>query len=160
MATVYYPAILEKGPEGFGVYFPDLPGCVSAGTTAQEAAAGAQEALEGHLAVMAEYGDPIPEPSDIDAIQAAEGSVEVARMLVAGERPGRAVRVQITLEDQLLAKIDRVASNRSRFLAEAAIEKLGLGTINSGRAAELEVRSKVFRGSRAKPSARVKERAS
>lgn len=127
MATVYYPAIIEKGLDSFGVYFPDLPGCVSAGTTAQEAAEGAQEALEGHLSVMSEYGDPIPEPSAIDAIHSAEGSVEVARLLVAGERPGRAVRVQITIEDQLLAKIDRVASNRSRFLAEAAREKLSLG---------------------------------
>ncbi len=126
MATVYYPAIIDKGPEGFGVYFPDLPGCVSAGATVQEAAEGAQEALEGHLSVMADYADPIPEPSDIQDIQAEEGSVEVARMLVAGERPGRAVRVQITIEDQLLAKIDRVAANRSRFLADAAREKLGL----------------------------------
>lgn len=125
MATVYYPAIIEKGPEGFGVYFPDLPGCVSAGATAQEAAEGAQEALEGHLAVMAEYGDPIPEPSAIDAIEPEADSVEVARMLVVGERPGRAVRVQITMEEGLVTRIDRVAKNRSRFLAEAAAEKLG-----------------------------------
>lgn len=132
MATVYYPAIIEKGPEGFGVYFPDLPGCVSAGSTAQEAAEGAQEALEGHLSVMAEFGDPIPDPSAIDAIHPEVDSIEVARLLVAGERPGRAVRVQITLEDQLLAQIDRVASNRSRFLAEAAREKLGKKSDGSG----------------------------
>ena len=125
MATVYYPAIIEKGLNSFGVYFPDLPGCVSAGSTAQEAAEGAREALEGHLSVMAEFGDPIPDPSAIDAIHPEGDSIEVARLLVAGERPGRAVRVQITLEDQLLAQIDRVASNRSRFLAEAAREKLG-----------------------------------
>lgn len=125
MATVYYPAIIEKGLESYGVYFPDLPGCVSAGATVTEAARGAQEALEGHLSVMAEFGDPIPEPSEISDIRPAEGSVEVCRILVAGERPGRAVRVQITIEDQLLARIDRVASNRSRFLSEAAREKLG-----------------------------------
>ena len=125
MATVHYPAIIERGPEGFGVYFPDLPGCASAGRSAQEAALNAEEALSGHLAVMAEFGDPIPAPSDIDAIDAEEGSEEVARILVRGERPGKAVRVQITLEEGLLARIDRAASNRSRFLADAAREKLG-----------------------------------
>lgn len=125
MATVHYPAIIERGPDGFGVYFPDLPGCVSAGRTAQEAALNAEEALSGHLATMAEYGDPIPEPSAIDAVDAEEGSEEVGRILVRGERPGKAVRVQITLEEGLLARIDRVAGNRSRFLAEAAAAKLG-----------------------------------
>lgn len=125
MATVYFPAIIERGPEGFGVYFPDLPGCVSAGATIQDAALGAEEALSGHLAVMTEYGDPVPTPSDIDAIGAEDASVEVARILVRGERPGKAVRVQITLEEGLLARIDRAAGNRSRFLADAAREKLG-----------------------------------
>lgn len=93
MATVYYPAIIERGEEGFGVTFPDLPGCVSAGRTIQEAALGAEEALNGHLSVMAEYGDAIPEASTVDAIAPAEGSDEVGRILVRGERPGRAVRL-------------------------------------------------------------------
>lgn len=120
MSTAFYPAIIERGPDGFGVYFPDLPGCVSAGVTATEAAQNAEEALHGHLAVMAEHGDPIPDPSEIDAVEAEDGSVEVARILVRGERPGRSVRVQISMEEALLKRIDRVASNRSAFLANAA----------------------------------------
>lgn len=124
MATVYYPAIVERGNDNFGVYFPDLPGCVSVGDTIQEAALGAEEALNGHLAVSAQHGDVIPDPSELDAIEPAEGSVEVGRILVRGERPGKAVRVQITLEEGLLARIDRKADNRSRFLADAAVAKL------------------------------------
>lgn len=127
MTTVHYPAIIEQGIDSFGVYFPDLPGCVSAGRTVQEAALGAEEALQGHLAVMAEHGDPIPAPSEIDAIAPYEGSFEVGRILVRGERPGRAVRVQISIDEGLLKRIDRVASNRSRFLADAAREKLLAG---------------------------------
>jgi hypothetical protein len=45
---------------------------------------------------------------------------EAARILVRGERPGRAVRVQVSIDVGLLARIDRVAKNRSRFLADAA----------------------------------------
>jgi predicted RNase H-like HicB family nuclease len=124
MATVFYPAIVERGDDSFGVYFPDLPGCVSAGRTIQEAALGAEEALSGHLQVMADFGDPVPDPSAIDAIHADEGSEEVARLLVRAERPGKAVRVQITMEEGLLARIDRIAKNRSGFLADAARAKL------------------------------------
>lgn len=120
MATVFYPAIIERGPEGFGVFFPDLPGCVSAGATVQEAAIGAEEALSGHLAIMIEHGDPLPDPSDISTIERDPEVEEVTRLLVRGERPGKTVRVQVTIEEGLLARIDRAASNRSRFLADAA----------------------------------------
>lgn len=120
MATVYFPAIIERDAEGFGVFFPDLPGCVSAGDTMQEAALGAEEALNGHLALLAEGGDAIPAPSDVDAIERDPDVNEVARILVRGERPGKAVRVQVSIEEGLLARIDRVAANRSRFLSDAA----------------------------------------
>ena len=120
MTTAYYPAIIERGPNGFGVFFPDLPGCVTAGATIQEAARGAEEALNGHLSVSAEHGDPIPDPSDLDAIERDPDTDEVARVLVRGERPGRSVRVQLSIDEGLLARIDRVAKNRSRFLADAA----------------------------------------
>ncbi len=125
MTTTYYPAIIERGEQGYGIYFPDLPGCVSAGRTVQEAALGAEEALNGHLAVSAEYGDAIPEPSDLDRVEPFAGSEEIGRILVRGDRPGRAVRVQVSIDEGLLARIDRVARNRSRFLADAARAKLG-----------------------------------
>jgi predicted RNase H-like HicB family nuclease len=56
-------AIIEKGPENFSAYVPDLPGCTSAGNTFEETIAGIQEAIEGHLEVTREYGETVPEPS-------------------------------------------------------------------------------------------------
>ena len=58
-----YLVIIEEGPENFSAYVPDLPGCVSAGATYEETVHNIQEAMEGHLAIMREYGDPIPEPA-------------------------------------------------------------------------------------------------
>ncbi len=124
MSIVHYPAIIEHAEHGFSVFFPDLPGCASAGLTMQEAALGAEEALSGHLAIMAQYGDPIPEPSSIDTIEKDSEVDEAARILVRGDRPGRAVRVQVSIDEALLARIDRIASNRSGFLADAARAKL------------------------------------
>ncbi len=120
MATIHYPAIIERAGKGYSVFFPDLPGCTSAGRTMQEAALAAEEALSGHLAVTSEHQEEIPEPSELDAIGHDPDVEEVARILVRGERPGKAVRVQITLDEGLLARIDRAARNRSGFLAEAA----------------------------------------
>jgi predicted RNase H-like HicB family nuclease len=118
--TVYYPAIIEKGRRGYGVFFPDLPGCTSAGDTVTEAALNAEEALAGHLLVSEEYGDELGEPSELDRIEVDSDVEEVARILVRGERKGKAVRINITLDDGLIAAIDKVAGNRSGFLAEAA----------------------------------------
>lgn len=120
MATVYYPAIVERGRRGYGVFFPDLPGCTSAGDSVGEAALNAEEALAGHLLVSEQYGDDIPEPSDFEQIEVDPDVEEVARLLVRGERKGKAVRINITLDEGLLAAIDKVAANRSGFLADAA----------------------------------------
>jgi predicted RNase H-like HicB family nuclease len=120
MATVYYPAIIERAGSGYSVFFPDLPGCTSAGGTIQEAARNAEEALAGHLIVSAQHGDPVADPSDLDAITLDEDVVEAARIIVRAERPGRAVRLNISLDEGLVAAIDAVAPNRSGFLADAA----------------------------------------
>lgn len=120
MATVYYPAIIERAGKGYSVFFPDLPGCTSAGATVNEAAANAEEALAGHLIVAEQYGDPLPEPSELDAIERDPEVDEAARVLVRGERRGKAVRINITLDEGLVAAIDKVAANRSGFLADAA----------------------------------------
>jgi len=120
MAVIFYPAVIEQSEGGYSVFFPDLPGCTSAGRTLQEAAINAEEALGGHLMVSARHGDVVRDPSDLDAIEADPEIVEAARVLVRAERPGRAVRLNITLDEGLVAAIDRVAKNRSGFLADAA----------------------------------------
>ena len=62
-----YLVIIEKGPSNCSAYVPDLPGCTSAGDTVDECLAGIREAIEGHVEVMREYGDAIPEPTSESA---------------------------------------------------------------------------------------------
>ncbi|WP_334182036.1 type II toxin-antitoxin system HicB family antitoxin [Novosphingobium sp.] len=120
MATVVYPAIVERAGDGFSVFFPDLPGLTTAGTTVNEAVLNAEDALTGHLLVSSEYGDELAHPSDILDLEHDPEVEEVARVLVRGEAPGKSVRLNITLDEGLVSAIDRVATNRSGFLAEAA----------------------------------------
>ena len=124
----YYPAIVEKSTDGYGVFFPDLPGCTSGGATLREAALNAEEALQAHIELSMEHGDPVPEPSTLDEIAVDADVVEAARILVRADPSGRTVRVNITLPEDLLAAVDRYAVrtgySRSGLLAQAVRERL------------------------------------
>jgi predicted RNase H-like HicB family nuclease len=124
----YYPAIIERVERGFRAFFPDVNGCYSLGITAQEAARNAEEALQAYIDMAGEYGETIPEPSELDRLAANSGPSEVGRVLVRVELPGRAVRVNITLPEELLAAVDRYASRtgftRSGLLAQAVRERM------------------------------------
>ena len=124
----YFPAIIEKSSDGYGVFFPNLPGCTSAGATVQEAALNAEEALQAHIDLSVEHGDTIPEPSTLDQITVGPDVVESARILVRADPPGRTVRVNITIPEDLLAAVDRYAVrtgySRSGLLAQAVRERM------------------------------------
>ena len=125
MRKIYYPALIDKYPDSdFGVSFPDLPGCVSAGETMEEAMIGAQEALAGHIALMLSDGETLPAPSPLEAVAAGKEPSTVAVTLIAAVLPGRARRVNVTLDEALLEEIDQISNNRSGFLAEAARAEL------------------------------------
>ncbi len=54
--------VVERGETSYGAYVPDLPGCVAAGETREEALELIEEAIEFHLEDLRERGEPIPEP--------------------------------------------------------------------------------------------------
>ena len=125
MKKIYYPALIDKDAESdFGVSFPDFPGCVSAGETLEESLLGAQEALSGHVALMIADGDALPKPTSLEEVAAEREPSTVAITLVPVVLPGRARRVNVTLDEALLEEIDQISNNRSGFLAEAARAEL------------------------------------
>lgn len=121
-----YIALIHKDADSdFGVSFPDLPGCITAGRTLDEARGMAAEALAFHLAGLEEDGEAIPEPSSLEAVMAnRENHDGVAVLVPAPQGASRTVRVNITLDENVLAAIDRYAEDngftRSGFLVQAA----------------------------------------
>lgn len=122
-----YIAIIHKDPESdFGICFPDLPGCISAGRTIDEAKELAQEALSLHIHGMLEDGEEIPPPSRLEDVMAEpEYSDAVAFLVVsAPESKPKAVRVNVTIPEDMLEKIDAAAKkrnmSRSSYLVQAA----------------------------------------
>jgi predicted RNase H-like HicB family nuclease len=120
-----YIALIHKDADSdYGVSFPDFPGCISAGSTLDEARAGAAEALALHIEGMVEDGEAIPEPSSLDAIMAEPDNRDGVAILVRAEAKAKAVRVNITMAEDALRRIDAYAEEhgltRSGFLAVAA----------------------------------------
>jgi predicted RNase H-like HicB family nuclease len=58
-----YLVVLEQGPTSIGAYVPDLPGCVAAGETRDEALALIREAIELHIDDLRQSGQRVPPPS-------------------------------------------------------------------------------------------------
>jgi predicted RNase H-like HicB family nuclease len=130
MEPISFIALLRKEPGTvYGVDFPDLPGCISAGASLEEARKNAAEALKLHIAGLIEDGEPIPEPSALDVIMADPANSDAVAFLVSlDQEPTRSVRVNITLPEKDLILIDREARQRgltrSAFLLDAARHRL------------------------------------
>jgi len=58
-----HTVVIEPADDGsYGVYVPDLSGCVSCDDTPGQALDSIREAIEGHIATLQEFGEPVPKP--------------------------------------------------------------------------------------------------
>ncbi|HEY0146507.1 MAG TPA: type II toxin-antitoxin system HicB family antitoxin [Methylovirgula sp.] len=62
-------ALLHKGNANYGISFPDFPGCISGGKTAEEAIARGREALAFHVAGLIEDGPALPRVRAVEDLQ-------------------------------------------------------------------------------------------
>jgi len=122
----------EKGSAneaGFGISFPDFPGCISDGDTIEQVVARGGEALSFHIAGLIEDGEDIPGPRTAEEVRNdshladwREGAV-LAWVPVIIDK-GRPRRINISLDAGLLEAIDqetnRRGMTRSAFLSSAA----------------------------------------
>ncbi|MCE3028588.1 MULTISPECIES: type II toxin-antitoxin system HicB family antitoxin [unclassified Salinicola] len=120
-----YPAYIHKDRDSaYGVTFPDFPGCFSAADELSELPRLAQEAVEVYF-----DGEDmaIPPPSTPETWADHADFQDGYWMLIdidLSKLSHRAVRVNISLPESLVAKIDHAAKarhlSRSAFLAMAA----------------------------------------
>jgi predicted RNase H-like HicB family nuclease len=122
-----YIAVVHKDPKSdFGVSFPDFPGCITAGSSIDEAKDMAHDALSLHIKGMMEDGENIPTPSKLEDIMDDPDYADAAAILIVSvsEAKPRSIRVNITVPEDMLRKIDTIARkrgmSRSSFLVHAA----------------------------------------
>jgi antitoxin HicB len=68
-----FRVVLQRDEDGvFVAEVPNLPGCISQGTTRQQALDNIREAIAGYLESLRQHGEPIPPPIDEDIVDVAD----------------------------------------------------------------------------------------
>ena len=60
-----YGVVIEKGPNNYSAYVPDLPGCIATGDTIDEVETLIRDGIRFHIEGLTEDGLPVPQPSTI-----------------------------------------------------------------------------------------------
>lgn len=130
-----FPIAIELGNEtqAYGVIFPDIPGCISAGDTLDEAIKNAHEALEGYMEFLFQEGDAVPAAGLIEQHRKNPEYADCVWALVDFDITpylGKSQKINVTLPERLIKRIDEIVSSnprygsRSGFLAQAAMDEL------------------------------------
>ncbi|MBE6457552.1 MAG: hypothetical protein E7011_01970 [Alphaproteobacteria bacterium] len=118
-----YVALFEFGENSVGVVFPDLPGLTSAGDNFDDAFKNAHEALS----LYADGEKNMPKPRTLEQIKEqwpdwqewkdnyefTAGIVDLVPLST------KSKRINITLPEDLLYRIDNITNNRSGFIDSA-----------------------------------------
>jgi predicted RNase H-like HicB family nuclease len=126
-------AIIHRDEAGFGVSFPDAPGCFAAARSLDAVKREAASALRSHMDVSAEEGLSVPVARSPEAVLSdpqvradmrdAFAALEIQPLA----RSGKVKRINLTVDEFALGRIDRAAKRmgvtRSAFMTEAALER-------------------------------------
>ena len=129
MEKISYLAVFEKSDDGYSIYFPDIPGCISWGETITEAQAMARDALELHLYGMEQDGEELPKPSEnIEGLNADDIVVLITAYpdLFRDRRESRKVRMNVTISNHLKNLAQQENINCSQVLELALRNMLGI----------------------------------
>ncbi len=134
MTTLVFVALARSASTGgYAADFPDLPGLTVEGADIADLVVSALEAVQKELQRLTDEGLDWPKPAALDAFQPQAGVVPFIVDVAVEDTP---VRVNISIGERLLKRIDQAAEtrgmSRSGFIASAARtalgEKIGSGT--------------------------------
>ncbi len=125
----FYPAIFTQEDNYFWVYFPDLPGCFTEGSSMAEAYEMAQEAMGLYMENNSGEFD-FPEPSDIKTIIPKENEypilVEFDPVEYLKRKSTKSVKKTLTIPEWLNVLAEKNNINFSQILQKALKEQLNV----------------------------------
>jgi predicted RNase H-like HicB family nuclease/predicted DNA binding CopG/RHH family protein len=129
-----YITVISRSGSNYTAKFPDFPALEAQGSSLEEIRLEAQGILEEHLATTYEEGKALAALTlDEIAAKAPPGAVLLA--LCVNAPKSRAIRINVTIPEDLLQAVDRAATahsmSRSRFLANA-VEAVVTGRRHGG----------------------------
>ncbi len=122
MVYIYSATIREDGGT-FYAAVPDIPGCITTGSSLSDAIDQITDALAGCLCVMEDADDPIPAPSEQSSLSHEASDictlVRVDTIEYRSRTDTRAVRKNVSIPAWMAAKADRMGINCSKVLQDA-----------------------------------------
>ncbi len=107
---IRYPALMDGEVGGYGIAFPDLPGCTAMGYTVEDAIVNAEDSMRDWVEEMEKRGRAIAPPSPFESVDVPDGCQLVSIPLI--KISGRKVRANLTLDEGVAAFIDSEARRR------------------------------------------------
>lgn len=132
MKLVYFAVFYQQElGNGYTVEFPDLPGCVTQGSTLEEALEMAEDAAAGWILSSIEDGEEVPSPSNhIDLSLYENASFSNAILLdmeeYAKNYGEKAVKKTLSIPRWINTMAEKKDVNFSRVLQDALKKELGL----------------------------------
>lgn len=129
---MHYPIKISNNENtGFLLEVPDLAGCQCISDTIEEGFREIKQAIISHLMILAEYGEIIPQASNIESLKIQSEDV-IWGLLEIDITPylGKSHKINVTLPELLIKQIDTQVSkseeykSRSGFIASACISEL------------------------------------
>ena len=128
-----FPAFIEKKNDTWCLSFVDVPGCQVTANSVNETMDLANQNLAEHFAILAEYGETIPNASSMDEALIKVNQNNVIWGIIDFDITpylGKSHKINVTLPEILIKQIDdRVSKSehyktRSGFIATACIQEL------------------------------------
>ena len=132
MKKITYLAVFEPSNNGYSVYFPDIPGCISYGETFEAARREAADALGLRVYAMEKEGESVPQPSEYPVINPDTAAgylvspVTTFPELVRNKLDNRRVKTNVTIPAWLKEEAEKRQANYSHILESALMEYLGI----------------------------------
>jgi len=128
---LYPVSFLKQSNASYKIEVPDLPGCNASASSIEEGFKAIKHAITSHLMILAEYGEKIPNGSEIAEFEGMH-SKAIWGIIEIDITPylGRSHKINVTLPELLIKQIDdRVTKSenyksRSGFIASACIGEL------------------------------------
>ena len=119
-----YPAIFHE-EETYWVEFPDLEGCITEGSTLEEAMENAQEAMGLYLAALLEENQPLPHATNIKEIKTADVVSYVSVDVTRYRRSTKAVKKTLSIPEWLAIEAEKNNLSLSKVLQDGLKAQLG-----------------------------------
>ena len=119
---------IDKETSKCGVIIPDFPGFSSVGNNYENAIKNATEGLASHIEVLKEYKHNVPNPRSLKEIRTTwpdwkkwnKDVKEYIVTMIPVLPPYGTQKILVSIDSNLVARIDRISKNRSAFFASAA----------------------------------------